>query len=133
MARPRLALSRIFLANMKSRLVYLSIIILGSIISFGLARNLYGIYQNSQLQTQAVKKLEALRAENTRLQAEKDQATQPNFIEQEARNRLGLVRPGEVVVILPSQKAATPSAGSTSEAPANRPIWKQWLSLFFGG
>ena len=53
-------------------------------------------------------------------------------IREEARQRLGLVKPGEVVVILPP-KTSSPAASTSSGTPAVRPIWQQWLSLFFGG
>jgi cell division protein DivIC len=115
----------------KARIVYLSTIILGLIVSFGLARNLYSTYQSSKLLTDTQGKLEKLRAENTRLKEENTAAKDPNFIEREARNRLGLVKPGEVVVVLPDKEATAPP----SMAPGLkvvRSIWQQWLGLFFG-
>lgn len=118
---------------MKSRPLYLIIIIIGLAISLGLVRNLYSIYQNSKFQDLAVKKLEKLRAENTRLKEEVAVAGEQSFIEREARERLGLVKPGEVVVILPSEKEATGSGEAVSEEKPARPIWQQWISLFFGG
>lgn len=118
---------------MKGRYIYLIIILIGLIISFGLVRNLYSIYQNSKFQEQAVRKLEKLRAENTRLKEEVVTSQEQGFIEREARERLGLVKPGEVVVILPSKNEATSSSEVSDEAKAPRPIWQQWVSLFFGG
>jgi len=116
----------------KRRVIYLSIIIVGLLISFGLARNLYVTYQNSQLLTSAKEKLDRLRAENLRLKEEHTAASDPNFIEREARNRLGLVRPGETVVILPASGAAFPSSLSGEAVKPTRPVWQQWLGLFFG-
>lgn len=116
---------------MRARIFYLSIIIVGLAISFGLARNLHGIYQNSEFQKQAQQKLEKLRAENIRLKGENTEAKQPNFIEREARERLGLVKPGEVVVVLPEEKEATTTA-QVAETGQPRSVWQQWLGLFFG-
>lgn len=118
---------------MKGRSIYLVIILIGLIISFGLVRNLYSIYQNSKFQEQAVRKLEKLRAENTRLKEEVVTSQEQSFIEREARERLGLVKPGEVVVILPTAKEVSPSAQSLTEVKTSRPIWQQWVGLFFGG
>lgn len=117
---------------MKQRIIYLSIIIVGLLVSFGLARNLYLTYQNSQILTQAKAKLERLKAENTQLKADNEAAQDPNFIEREARNRLGLVKPGEVVVVLPEKGATLSASPQDSPTRPNRPIWQQWLGLFFG-
>lgn len=118
---------------MKGRPLYLVIILIGLVVSFGLVRNLYSIYQNSKFQDQAVRKLEKLRTENTKLKEEVTTSQEQSFIEREARERLGLVKPGEVVVILPSEKEASPSAQSLTEVKTPRSIWQQWVSLFFGG
>lgn len=50
-----------------------------------------------------------------------------NFVEEEAQNKLGLLRPGEYFVIAP-----TP-APNQSEAIVidDRPNWKKWWELFF--
>lgn len=118
---------------MKGRTFYYLIIVVGLIISFGLVRNLYSIYQNSKFQEQAVRKLEKLRAENIRLKEEVAVSSEESFIEREARERLGLVKPGEVVVILPTEKEASSSSLVATDRQAARPIWEQWISLFFGG
>jgi cell division protein DivIC len=114
-----------------AKVIYLAIIIVGSVASFSLARNLYSTYGSSKYLEQAQAKLDRLRAENQDLLRENAEARDPSFIEREARERLGLVKPGEVVVILPEKEAA---AGATEEpaAPA-RPIWQQWLGLFLDG
>jgi cell division protein DivIC len=116
----------------KAKVFYLAIIVLGLGASFGLAQNLYNSYQNSQLLQNAREKLERLRIENSTLKESVKEAENPNFIEKEARERLGLVKPGEVVVILP-EKSSTSAAVSTTANDLQRPIWKQWWGLFFGG
>lgn len=106
----------------------------GILVSYGLARNLYSIYQNSKYIDNARQKIEQLRAENEQLQAENNAARQPGFIEQQAREMLGLVKPGEVVLIIPPQvtspSSEATSAGGAKEQP--RYIWQQWINLFFG-
>ncbi len=116
---------------MRSQVVYLGIIIVGLILSFSLIRNLYNSYQNYQILASAQSKLTKLQQENAQIKTDLTQVNDPNYIEKEARERLGLVKPGEVVVILPSpgQTEATEAA-----TPVNlpRPVWRQWLGLFFG-
>jgi cell division protein FtsB len=48
------------------------------------------------------------------------------FIEEEARNKLGLVQSGEVIVIAPiEKKQAVLATVHTKDA-----VWKQWVRLF---
>lgn len=50
------------------------------------------------------------------------------FVENEARERLGMVRGGEVIVLLPSPQASK-SQPITYED--KRPNWKKWWDVFF--
>lgn len=114
---------------MGTKAVYLLIIIVGLVISFSLAKNLYAAFGSSKYLEQAQAKLDRLRAENEALLRENALAKDPSFIEREARERLGLVKPGEVVVILPDKEATSPATDEPT-TPA-RPVWQQWLGLFF--
>lgn len=50
----------------------------------------------------------------------------PEFVEEEAREKLGLVKPGEHTVIVPS-----PPLPKNDFSLADKPNWKKWLELFF--
>lgn len=115
---------------MKAKVIFILIIIVGVAVSFSLAKNLYSAFGNSKYLEQAQSKLDRLRSENEALLRENALAKDPSFIEREARERLGLVKPGEVVVILPEEEAP-PSETTLPQAPA-RPVWQQWLGLLFG-
>lgn len=116
---------------MRTQVVYLSIIILGLVLSFSLIRNLYNSYQNYQILASTQSKLTKLQQENADLKTNLSQVNDPSYIEREARERLGLVKPGEVVVILPPPGSAEATQATTS-ANLPRPVWRQWLGLFFG-
>lgn len=49
------------------------------------------------------------------------------FVEEEARDKLGMSRPGEYIVIAPT---ANPLNQEKIEID-NKPNWQQWLELFF--
>ena len=66
-------------------------------------------------------------AKNMQLQEDLREATSPAFIEQAARDKLGLVREGETIVIM--DKAS--GGPKTPKNPQELPSWKQWWSLFF--
>lgn len=50
-----------------------------------------------------------------------------DFVEEEARRKLGLVKQGEHIVIAPS----APSKEEKPQEIDKRPNWKKWWSLFF--
>ena len=57
------------------------------------------------------------------------------FVEQQARDKLGLAKLGETVVILPPEGELRKLAPREDEADESfelekRPIWRQWLNLF---
>lgn len=57
------------------------------------------------------------------------------FVEKEARDGLGLAKPGETVVILPDEETLrliAPSLPEEEEEPGEKdPVWRKWLKLFF--
>jgi cell division protein FtsB len=71
--------------------------------------------------------LSRLTTKNKALQQELKEATSPAFIERSARDNLGLVRPGETVVIMDQSN----QFASGQKNPQNLPSWKQWWQLFF--
>ncbi len=79
------------------------------------------------VQTQKAE-LVRLEAENRQLEDALSQAQTAEFIERTAREKLGLVKDGEVVVLLPQSAQAGESAVTSDE---NNPNWKKWWGLFF--
>lgn len=53
----------------------------------------------------------------------------PQFVEEEARNKLLLSKPGEGVIVIPTQFDASPSA--MPKPKDTRPNWKKWWETFF--
>jgi len=117
----------------KSRILYLSIIILGLIASFSLARSLYNTYQNSNILVQSEEQLQKLQQQNSDLKKQEADASSPDYVSRVARDKLGLVKPGEVVVILPPQVAGTATTSSEPQQKSDSPVWKRWWKLLFGG
>ena len=65
--------------------------------------------------------------ENEELKARLDEAQMPAFIEREARNKLGMTKEGETIVIMPNDKLQMPNDEKRGEVPN----WKQWVTLFY--
>lgn len=77
-------------------------------------------------------KLEKVEVENKRIQEEIAKAQSPEFIEKEVRDKLGLVREGETIVVLPDEETLKKLAPKMDiqEDYLPDPIWKKWLKLF---
>ncbi|HLQ33183.1 MAG TPA: septum formation initiator family protein [Chloroflexota bacterium] len=71
--------------------------------------------------------IDRLRAENTRLKAAVAEASSDAFVEREARERLGLVRPGDVPVVVTN--APTPAPPPPKLAPRPKAHWEKWQAL----
>lgn len=63
-----------------------------------------------------------------KLEQELREATSPAFIERAARDKLGLVKEGEKVIIMDKSQI---SNLNSQKIPQEIPSWKQWWQLFF--
>ncbi len=75
--------------------------------------------------------LRRLEIEHQRLKDELTYSESPLFIEQEARNRLGLAREGEAVILMPNDKFQMTNGKAGDETVEKLPNWKRWWRLFF--
>lgn len=77
-------------------------------------------------------KVDKIKEDNAKLEAEIAQTSSADFIEQQVRDKLGLVKAGEAVVVLPDEdtlrKLASQVPEETNTLPD--PTWRKWLKLF---
>lgn len=108
-------------------------IVVGVLLSLLLIRNIFNLVSSQDKIRQSQEKVAKLRDENERLRREKEQAQSPEFLEKIAREKLGLAREGETVVILPDEETLKKLAPQPSEDGLGEqfPNWKLWLRLFF--
>lgn len=79
-------------------------------------------------QAETVNKLEL----ESRLLKEKLNNTEsPEFIEEQARNKLGLSKSGETIVIIPDEKLKQVLIASESAEEVRLPNWQGWLKVFW--
>ena len=87
---------------------------------------------SSQIQAEK-DKIAKIQAENNKLQDQLAQTQNPNFIEQEVRDKLGLGKAGEAIVVLPDdetlRKLAPQMPVEADVLPD--PNWIKWEKLFF--
>lgn len=73
-----------------------------------------------------------MQEDNARLASEVAQAQSQGFIEKQIRDKLGLVKTGEAIVVLPDEdtlRKLAPSLQIESDTLPD-PTWKKWLKLF---
>jgi cell division protein FtsB len=112
---------------MKKAIFILIVIVLLLIIN-GLIHSILDTYNKKDLLTQAQKELEEEKLKNSRLKAELTYVETEQFIEEQARNKLFLVKPGEEHVVIPQELI---KSGTPNTKKPQIPNWQQWLKLFF--
>jgi len=77
-------------------------------------------------------RIEKLKAENEELQRKIEETQSDEFIERQIRDKLGLTKEGEIVVVLPDEEILRSLAPKieNEEDTLPDPNWKKWLKLF---
>ena len=78
-------------------------------------------------------KVDKIKEQNARLEREIAQTQSETFIEKQVRDKLGLVKEGEAIVVLPDEETLRKLAPQIpmEEDTLPDPNWKKWLKLFF--
>lgn len=109
------------------KILFLAMVTFLVIIIINLAISIVTLWSKRDLLTQTQHELTQEQQQHQQLQQQLKQVTAPGFVEEQARDRLFLAKPGEVIVLFPS---ASPSAAPMQRV-AMKPIWQQWFELFF--
>ncbi len=107
--------------------VFIVIVIVLLVIINNLLHSIYDIWSKQDLLIQAQKELSNEETKNQKLKAGLSYAQTPQFVEQEARNKLFLIKPGEQDVLVPSVSGNQVQKQDKAEIPN----WQKWLNLFF--
>ncbi|MEK9143115.1 MAG: septum formation initiator family protein [Patescibacteria group bacterium] len=115
----------------KLRVVRLVIIGVSAILVVNLSRSIWDIWRRRDILGERQAVLKRLEEENKRLKGELTYSESPLFIEAEARNRLGLGREGESIVLMPNDKLQMTNGKTEDKTVVSLPNWKKWWRLFF--
>lgn len=115
---------------MRSRTVKIILIMAGVSLIISLSRDILRLLKASDQIKLAEQRVQQLEAEQQQLLEKKEYFQSEEFVEEEARNKLNMAKPGETIVILP------PSSGVAEDKSKSRsqigiPNWKKWWKLFF--
>ncbi len=73
----------------------------------------------------AQSQLQQAQAKNQELKKRLAEVDNPQFIEKEARDKLGYAKEGETILVLPTQSDQT-----SPQTEDNTPNWKKWWNLY---
>jgi cell division protein FtsB len=108
--------------------VYIVVAIVLLLMINGLLHSIYDIWHKQDLLTTAEKQLDREKLLNQKLKGELSYAQTPQFLEEQAHNKLFLVKPGEQEVLISPDLSQKSKAQKQTQ---NTPNWRQWLNLFF--
>jgi len=112
-----------------SRLAILFVIL---VLTLSLARNLSKAASARRTIEDKEREVEKVKKEAEDAKKRLDEASSDMYVEKQLRDTLGLVKEGEVVVILPSDdvlRSLSPKLDDEEETLPD-PNWKRWMKLF---
>lgn len=112
------------------KVLYLLILIISLFIINNLVRSIANLWQKHDLISEAQVQLQKEKNEHQKLEDQLSQVQRPDFVEEEARNKLFMVKPGEKVVIMGDGKEDTAVTQTQANTPPP-PVWQQWINVFF--
>jgi len=103
------------------------------VLSISLIRNVIKISQAGKVVGEASLRVEILKEENLKLQERLSEVQGEAYVEKELRDKLGLAKEGETVLVLPEEDIVRSLAPKLTEEEETLPDpnWKKWLKLFF--
>lgn len=112
----------------KNKIVYWGGVIFMGIFSIRLSTNVWRLWRAGDRIKQAEQEVRKQELENSELQKRLAEVQSPEFIKKEAREKLGLGREGEEIIVLPPQNAMP----NTQYPISNEPNWKRWWKVYMG-
>lgn len=110
--------------------ILFSLLVFGLIlVTVGLSRSIYDLWKKQDLVISYQKQLAKQKAENEMLQQKLSDVNNPKFLEEQARNNLFLLKPGEQGVIIPKELLIETDLESPIEEEITN--WKKWWDLMF--
>jgi len=112
------------------KIVFFVIIVASVLVINNLVHSIYDLWQKKDLVVRARQEVEKEKSENDTLKNKLRIVERSEFIEEEARNKLFMSKPGEGVIVL-SQKDLEATLSAKPKPKDTRPNWKKWWDLFF--
>ncbi len=106
------------------------IILVVLVIAYNLITQIMASTKSGDRLSEAANAVYKLETKNRQLKDKLSKIQSLAFIEQEARNKLGLAKPGETLVVIPEEKLKS-VLGVSQSAQIRFPNWLGWLKVFW--
>ena len=100
-------------------------------LAYNLIRQINDALRSSERLSARAEAVYQLEAKNKELKNKLSRIQLPEFIEQQARDKLGLGRGGETIIIIPEEKIKQILGASESAQEIRLPNWLGWIRVFF--
>jgi cell division protein FtsB len=119
-------------SKFKYKLVSWIFLVLALLFGFSILKNILRINRVNEEIANKETDVERLKVKNSELQKKIEELGSEVYIESQIRNNLGLVKEGEVVVVLPDPEVLRKLAPvhEIEEKELPQANWKKWLNLF---
>lgn len=111
--------------------VFILIVLLVLTIFYSLARQIYESLQTGKRLDNQLEELSGLQHKNVELKKKLEKVQTPEFIEEQARNKLNLAKEGETVVIIPQEVLDKVLNLEQKAQGVKVPHWQGWLRLLW--
>jgi len=103
------------------------------VLAFSLTKNISRNIQAQKRVEEEKIKIEELKIENDNLMKEIDKVSSEVYIEKQLRDKLGLVKKGEYIVVLPDEETLRKLAPKIRKEEDILPLpnYKKWINLFY--
>ncbi len=117
--------------KLKGYLNYL-ILFIAILLIVSLVRNILRINRAGQEVSEAEERVERMKKENEELKARVESLKSEEYKEAQLRDKLGLTKEGEIILVLPDEETLRKLAPNRPEEEDTLPDpnWKKWFSLF---
>lgn len=116
---------------MRRKVTLAFFILMVGVLSYNLLRQLSFTLGSSDRINQALDEVQRLELKNKDLKGKLEKIKSVEFLEEQARNKLGLGKQGETLVIISEDKIKEILGASQPSQEIRLPNWQGWLKLFF--
>lgn len=113
------------------RILKLAVLCFNMLLIVNLSRSIYEIWKKKDIVHEREVALREAQEQNEELKKKIADAESPEFIEKTAREKLGLVKDKEVVVLMDTSKIVSKDSENEVKSLDTDPNWKRWWKLFF--
>lgn len=117
---------------MRQKTSWVSWIIIGicSLMVIGLSHSVYTLWKRTDLIAEQKARLQEAQKENKQLKQQFEEAQSDEYVEKQARESLGLAKPGEQVILF-THKPQEAGDKAQVQAPQEKPSLAVWWKVFF--